>query len=318
MKSKFLLATAVLAVLSTPAYAGSFTLEGIALTRDDFENDNLIRTTAGDPIVFANDLDIEWTGGARATLESEFWGHDWQLSAFFVAPEKSHDQFGDVSGTFLFNSEYTYFDDLNADGNSRSAEIFGVETQWETWGAEFNWVKGLMSGLNGILGVRYINFRDKLVTITFDEVNDFLGTDNDIDRVSITATNNLAGIQIGLEGEWNLFQDLNFGASLKGGVAANFAMRHRSFSSDNNILNLRSDSIDETGFAQFAEFNPTLTFKFNESASLVVGGNVLWLNDISEASPHYATAGLSTDTNIRDDQDVLLYGATIGLKIATN
>lgn len=316
MKTKLLLSAAIAAALAAPVHAaGSFTLEGIALTRDDFNNDRLFRDTTD---AFASDLDVEWTGGARATYENEFWGHTWQLSAFFVAPEKSQNQFGSADNTLDFDAEYTFGDDLDSASNSTSAEIMTAATQWETWGAEFNWVNSLTKNVNWLLGVRYLNFRDKLSTVVFDELNDFNGTDTDIDRVGITATNNLAGLQIGLEGEWNLTQDLTFAASLKGGVAANFASRDRSFRSDDNIDNNRNDAIDDTGFAQFVEFNPKLAYKLNDNATLVVGGNVLWLNEIGTASAHYATAGLSTDRNIRDNEDVLLYGATVGLKIALN
>lgn len=316
MKTKLLLSAAIAAALAAPVHAaGSFTLEGIALTRDDFNNDRLFRDTTD---AFASDLDVEWTGGARATYENEFWGHTWQLSAFFVAPEKSQNQFGSADNTLDFDAEYTFGDDLDSASNSTDAEIMTAATQWETWGAEFNWVNSLTKNVNWLLGVRYLNFRDKLSTVVFDELNDFNGTDTGIDRVGITATNNLAGLQIGLEGEWNLTQDLTFAASLKGGVAANFASRDRSFRSDDNTDNNRNDAIDDTGFAQFVEFNPKLAYKLNDNATLVVGGNVLWLNEIGTASSHYATAGLSTDRNIRDNEDVLLYGATVGLKIALN
>jgi hypothetical protein len=317
MKTKLLLTSAMAVALAAPAFAGSFTLEGLALTRDDYNSDRLFRD-APRPDAFASDLDVEWAGGARATYENDFWGHSWQLSAFFVAPQKTNTQFGAPGALLDFDAEYTFGDDLASDANSEDAEIMSATSQWETWGAEFNWVKKLTNSINGIVGVRYINFREKLATTVFDELNDFNGTDTDIHRVSLSTQNNLAGLQIGLEGEWNLTQDMIFAASLKGGVAANFVSRDRSFRSDDNALDNRNDQIDDTGFAQFVEFNPKLAYKLNDSATLVVGGNVTWLNEVSTASSHYATAGLSTDRNIRDDDDVLLYGATVGLKLALN
>jgi hypothetical protein len=318
MKSKLLLTSALAAAIAAPAFAGSFTLEGLALTRDDYTGTLLATDSAPAPdtFLFADDLDVKWTGGARATYENEFWGHNWQLSAFFVVPSSDSVLFGpssdDIDLSYTFDPGAT----IDTTDNSQEAVIVAAQSEWEAWGAEFNWVKKLAGKLNLIVGARYINFSENLNTTTDDDNDDFTG---DRDFVQLSTNNDLVGLQVGLEGDWNLSSNVMIGGSLKGGIAANFVSRDRSFTDTDGASIPFADSINDTGFAQFAEFNPRLTVALSDSASLVVGGNVLWLNEVAEAAPHFPTAGNSNDlTNLRDDEDVLLYGATIGLKLALN
>jgi len=117
---------------------------------------------------------------------------------------------------------------------------------------------------------------------------------------------------------WKVWDCVSIGGALKGGVGANFVDRERRFASDNSNTFDYANSHDDTGFAQFAEFNPRVDIELSETATLTIGGTVLWINETSRAASHYQTVVDSTDSNLRDGDDELFYGASIGLKLALN
>lgn len=308
-------------------------IEGLYLEKDDGDT---IPLTAPDGVVPFNlvtddVIDFDATGGARATAQFQSFGHTWQASAFAVVAFDqdalvSNLDFGGVGGnnTSTTYAEFVGGSDPSANDPFNSNEVHALDLHLEgdLWGAELSWVKNLggygFGSFDLLVGVRYIHYGEDLVSIAFDEANDLSGADNDIDRAFIGIDNDLVGLQIGLQGMWNLTSNISLGGSLKGGIAANFVDRERSFSSDNLNYPAYANSHDDTGFAQFAEFNPRLDIALSETATLTIGGTVLWINETSRAASHYATVADATDSNVRDGDDELFYGASVGLKLALN
>lgn len=302
-------------------------IEGLYLEKDD--GDTIALTAPDTPGPFAlvttNDLDFDATGGARATAQFAAFGHTWQASAFGVV---SFDQDFFISNLEPgSNTDTTYAEFVGGTDTSQaqpenSDEIHALDLSLEAdlWGAEFSWVKNLggygWNNIDFLIGVRYLHYGEELFSEAFDDPNDLTG-DNDIDTSLIGVDNDLVGLQIGLQGMWQLTSNVSIGGTLKGGIAANFVDRERAFVDQDGGLNY-ADSHDDTGFAQFAEFNPRLDIALSDTATLTIGGTVLWINETSRAASHYETLADTTDSNLRDDDDELLYGASIGLKLALN
>jgi hypothetical protein len=303
-------------------------IEGLYLQKDD--GDTIAFTAPDDPgpfnLITTDELDLDATGGARITAQFAAFGSTWQASGFGVV---SFDQDLFVSNLNVpgNNTDTTYAEfvggsDLSQAQPENSDSIHALELGLEAdlWGAEFSWVKNLggygWNNIDFLVGVRYLHYGEELSSSVFDDANDLTG-DNDIDDAFIGVDNDLIGLQIGLQGMWQVSSNISIGGSLKGGVAANFVDRERSFVEQDGGL-AYADSHDDTGFAQFAEFNPRLDIALSESATLTIGGTVLWINETSRAASHYETLADTTDSNLRDDDDELLYGASIGLKLALN
>jgi hypothetical protein len=310
-----------------------FMIEGLYLEKDD--GDTLALTAPDGAGVFnliTDDvIELDGTGGARATAQFVAFGHTWQASAFGVV---SYDQDFFVSNLDVpgNNTSTTYAEfvggtdpSVNEPFNSDQLHALDLNLEAELWGAEFSWVKNLESygfkNVDLLVGVRYIHYGEDLGSVAFDESDDLPGGvfDNDIDSAFIGIDNDLVGLQVGLQGMWAVTSSISVGGSLKGGIAANFVDRERSyFGTGGGALPAFSDSHDDTGFAQFAEFNPRVDIALSETATLTIGGTVMWINETSRAASHYQTLADRTDGNVRDDDDEIFYGASVGLKLALN
>jgi hypothetical protein len=304
------------------------TIEGLYLQKDDGDSIAFTAPDGGGPfaLVTTDDLDLDATGGARITAQFAAFGSTWQASGFGVV---SFDQDFFISDLEPgSNTDTTYAEFIGgSDGSSgqpeNSDEIHALDLGLEAdlWGAEFSWVKNLggygWNNVDFLVGVRYLHYGEELTSAAFDSPNDLTG-DDDIDSAFIGVDNDLVGLQIGLQGMWQVSSNVSIGGSLKGGLAANFVDRERSFVDQDGVGLAYADNHDDVGFAQFAEFNPRVDIALSETATLTIGGTVLWINETSRAASHYETLADTTDGNLRDDDDELLYGASIGLKLALN
>lgn len=307
-----------------------FIIEGLYLEKDD--GDTIALTASDDGVspfalVTTGDLDLDATGGARATAQFAAFGHTWQASAFGVVSFDQDFFISDLEPGSNTDTTYAEFTGGNDPGdafpeNSDEIHALGLSLEAELWGAEISWVKNLggygWDNIDLLVGVRYIHYGENLSSSAFDSPNDLTG-DDDIDTAFIGIDNDLVGLQIGLQGMWQVSSNISIGGSLKGGLAANFVDRERSFVDQDGAPSLiYADSRDDTGFAQFAEFNPRIDIALSETATLTIGGTVLWINETSRAASHYETLADTADASVRDGDDELFYGASIGLKLALN
>ncbi|MDZ4867752.1 MAG: hypothetical protein SGI91_10545 [Alphaproteobacteria bacterium] len=304
------------------------TIEGLYLQKDDGDTIAFTTSDGGGPfaLVTTDDLDLDATGGARITAQFAAFGSTWQASGFGVVSFDQDFFISDLepgSNTDTTYAEFVGGSDASSGQPENSDEIHALDLGLEAdlWGAEFSWVKNLggygWNNVDFLVGVRYLHYGEELTSDAFDSPNDLTG-DDDIDSAFIGVDNDLVGLQIGLQGMWQVSSNVSVGGSLKGGLAANFVDRERSFVDQDGAGLAYADNHDDVGFAQFAEFNPRVDIALSETATLTIGGTVLWINETSRAASHYETLADTTDGNLRDDDDELLYGASIGLKLALN
>ncbi|NOT41939.1 MAG: hypothetical protein HOP13_15785 [Alphaproteobacteria bacterium] len=301
-----------------------FMLEGLYLVKDDADAIALTTSNGGGAfnLITSDVAELDDSGGLRITAQFDAFGHTWQASAFGVRFDDqqflaTNLDFGGVGG----NNTSTTYGEFSGTANSQQLHALELSKEGDLWGAEANWVRhlaGPAEGIDLLIGVRYIHFGEDLSGVAYDEANDFSGVDNGIDRFNIGVDNDLVGLQVGLQGMWDLGSHVAVGGSIKGGLAANFASRDRAFGSDNSNVFDYANSIDDTGFAQFVEVNPRIDLKLSENATITVAGTALWINETTRADSHFETVANGADANIRDDDDELVYGASIGLKLALN
>lgn len=172
--------------------------------------------------------------------------------------------------------------------------------------------------LNAFAGARYVFFGEKLESTAFDEQNDFNGTDNDIDRARIVANNHLIGGHLGITGHWRVHPQVELTGRAAFGLFANLVRRDRRFSSDDNVANAINDSLSGTRFAQMAEVKLGMKVMLNSGLYLTAGGNLFWLNGVTEAGRHFSTVTTGTDRNLRAGGSALFYGGHVGLVLRLN
>ncbi len=70
-----------------------------------------------------------------------------------------------------------------------------------------------------IIGARALFLDEELRTIAYDDLNDFLGADDEVDDASVDTENRFVGVQLGLQGFVDVTQNIKLGGSLKGASA---------------------------------------------------------------------------------------------------
>ena len=188
-------------------------------------------------------------------------------------------------------------------------------------GAEINYthspgaLANVGSGIRALFGARYIYFGEELNGSVFDAA---IGADDDIHQIRIDAENHLVGAQIGFEADHQIGSGVTVGGRLVGGLFANFINRDRRLVDEDTPGNGVDDSQSKTGFSQMVEFSPKIGFALTENTNLTLGGMVLWLNDVSDSSAYWSNMLNAGDSKIRDNESVLFYGVTAGVKINLN
>ena len=276
----------------------------------------------------SSDLKTKLNGGVRATVDIPTSFGMFQAS--FLASGKLlskgrifDDDFGGPDNT---NATYDNDAHLNpgSDVNTASSDdlaVLDIRTRSQFIGGELNWMANGFFDLGNFtpfIGARYLRYSEKLKSIAYDDADDFNGTDNDIDRVNIKTYNNLVGLQVGLAGFHPITEYISIGGKASGGLFVNIAHRKRSFSRDDSATDRFSDSLKKTAFAQVLEVNPQIRYLFSDNVYATLGGFLMWINGISAAGSHYATATDFQDNRIRANKSALFYGGSAGLTIKLN
>lgn len=275
-----------------------FSVEALALWRsstdtvlwEDFDSSELISTR-----------DIAGLGmgfGARfavgGPIADEF---GWQIAGLWAGPFSSE---GNSIGTSddLLNpiysdppttGNYTFLnaDDAFAMAFTESSSVGGLEAS-----ATFD-----MGEFRFLLGPRWIRYQASLGTVVYLDDDDFDGITDNIDRVDISSTNNLIGVQVGVEGMFPLFDDVSIGGRAAVGLYANHATLDRSYSADNGAAASPfttasvSDSSSATGFAQSVELSPKVALAVTPNIDVSLGAMLLFLNGVDEPGTHLAGIG---------------------------
>lgn len=208
--------------------------------------------------------------------------------------------------------------DPGADINSTNSEnIFALTAQHETqlFGGEVNVVRPF--GVPGLLiGPRAIYFGEELGVTVMEERDDvpgFVPQGTARDQVSVKTDNWMLGLQAGLQGMFALSDDLRVGGAVKAGIYDNIVSRRRTFFSLNQSVRRQDSSDSDHELAYAVEVNPRVELRVADGVYLSAAGSFLWLDNVSEATSHFATLTDLQDRDTRANGDVFFYGGSLGL-----
>lgn len=297
-----------------------FTVEGLSYRRSNPKTTALTGPFGATPFVplTSSDLDIgkKWSQGIKATVEGEVFERPFELSGFFLAPYTVEQLFTGLStgtgGGSSLRTNAIYANDPGGDisnyTNSNAISQLYVNHSTQLFGAELN-TKSVLGIPGLLLGGRAIYFGEDLSTVTRR-----FGSTTAIDAVTVQTRNYLFGPQIGLQGMFDIGGGVKVGGSVKAGLFANFVERERSYISRNQTqARAQQNFTGKTAFAQGVEVNPRIEIPLARGVTFNVGGQLLWLNNVSTAFSQYATVTDLQDHNVRAKDHALFYGVQAGL-----
>lgn len=278
--------------LSTPFY---FTLEGLMLARtggdaalyhddDDNEREDSIRDLLGPDLgyggrfVFGGQGDAGWGFEVGGLYAGGFGGHH-------VDVDSGNDYDAAYEDDFLGDLEFSHSDNFEGLELTERSSLLGLEAS-----ATYD-----LGDSRLFIGPRWMRYQSQLETVIYDDVNDYLGTDDEIDTVDIASLNDLIGLQVGIDGMIDVTDRVRLGGRAAVGVYANMATLDRFYEGTGGgspfVADTQESSSSATGFAHSVEVSPRIEFAASENLSLSLGGTLLWLNGVDNPGDHYAGMG---------------------------
>jgi len=159
-----------------------------------------------------------------------------------------------------------------------------------------------------ILGYRYLQIDESLLLQSFD-IDD--GFESDF---TTTAFNALHGIQIGAQGQWSLFDLVNFDFWAKFGVYGDIAGEHQIVRDLNNTVVFRDTRGRDTATSLVTDVGVQVVMPLGSSWSLHGGYSVMIINDIALAPDQMDfNINASAGTRVNTKSDLVLHGVNVGL-----
>ncbi|MBL8567124.1 MAG: hypothetical protein JNM89_15530 [Hyphomicrobiaceae bacterium] len=306
----------------------TMTVEGLYLQRGDKPGGPsfMTRPTGTTNPVAATDpgnLDLDSSGGGRVmlgvpaggflglsgtTLEiGGFWTGTFFDNMLYIGPDENHDSRYD-------NHPGNEFQSFNAD----FACCFAATLKNTLYGFEANVVAPMAgSGFRLFAGPRFISYRETLGAHVYDDMFSYIANDFNIDDIKIEVSNDLFGAQIGAEASVPVAPGIVFTTRISGGLYANRTEVESMISSRNNFAAPLFKSNSSTEFAQGIEILPTLTFELAKNLSLNLGGHLLYLHGVTEATRQFEGVA-DADAGVVQGGSAIFYGARAGLTIRLN
>ncbi|THB65210.1 MAG: hypothetical protein D6E12_13160 [Desulfovibrio sp.] len=336
MKSSFVLLLALMLVLPCAALAETIDdndlrieLEPLYLWRNSSSEYTMLYNT-----ILPGSNVWPWrhfnTGQIQAPAGIGFQGDvTWQLSDFFAiqvggfwTPEIS------TSGTQFDPNEpngggtdavynRSPGNDLNT-WASQGLQSLEYTFDSQIWGLEANLRGNLGDDLPWLelyLGYRYISYYEELGTVAYDDLDDYQGTDNEIDRVNIVSSNHLHGAQLGVDVEFELCEGLTVGTDAWVAAFRNLVSVSRDFRTDDRPNNVRDDSMSGANWAYGFGFSPELRYQPWDNVAFTLGGDFIHISNISMAGAYYKTVANLDDDTLRPYDGVVYMGAHAGIVI---
>jgi hypothetical protein len=159
-----------------------------------------------------------------------------------------------------------------------------------------------------ILGYRYLQIDESLLLQSID-IQDAFESD-----FTTTAFNALHGIQIGAQGQWSLFDLVNFDFWAKFGVYGDIAGQHQIVRDLNNTVVFRDTRGRDTATSLVTDVGVQVVMPLGSSWSLHGGYSAMIINDIALAPDQMDfNINASAGTRVNTKSDLVLHGVNVGL-----
>jgi len=181
-----------------------------------------------------------------------------------------------------------------------------------------HWTSAIQSGeLNVIYpwgnfqligGYRYFEIDERF---TLEAINNVTFGTSDFDAF---AFNQMHGGQIGVQGQWSLFDLVNFDFWAKFGVFADVAGEHQILRDLNNTVVLRDSRGSSTEASYISEVGAQIMIPLGASLSVHAGYDVFFINHVALAPEQFDFGDqLNSGTHVRHTGDFILHGVNVGL-----
>ncbi len=303
----------------------TMTFEGLYLQRGDNPGGPsfMTRPTGTTNPVAATDpgnLDLGGSGGGRVmvgipaggflglsgtTLEiGGFWAGTFSDNMLYIGPDENHDSRYD-------NHPGNEFQSFNGD----FACCFAATLKNTLYGVEANLVAPMAgAGFRLFAGPRFISLRETLGAHVYDDLLSYNANAGRIDDIRIEVSNDLFGAQIGAEASLPVAPGIVFSTRISGGLYANRTEVDSIISDRSGFTAPLIKSNSSTEFAQGIEILPTLTFELAKNLSLNLGGHLLYLHGVTEATRQFEGVA-DADAGVVQGGSAIFYGARAGLTI---
>ena len=146
---------------------------------------------------------------------------------------------------------------------------------------------------------------------TLEAINNVTFGTSDFDAF---AFNQLHGGQIGVQGQWSLFDLVNFDFWAKFGVFADVAGQHQILRDLNNTVVLRDTRGSSTEASYISEVGAQIMIPLGASLSVHAGYDVFFINHVALAPEQFDFGNqLDSGTHVRHTGDFVLHGVNVGL-----
>ncbi len=342
MKPFLLAAVAVIALESTVANAQQtirtparapvaaeadwvFSAEGMAMWRGGFTRNGLVLDTTLNKNFDSSIVEPDGAAaGMRAYIEKKIGGgRSVELGGFFTAPS-SRSALLTNSSELLFAAYDTFYNPANPSFSNSNVAYSGAYTySTQVMGVEANYKMpfyALGPNVNVFGGVRWIRLKDGFSSWVSDDLASFQGLATNNDYATIRMTNDLFGLQIGLQGMMPVGNGFAVGGRGAFGLYANSIERNFSFFSQNGSTGLAvnpfANTTNTTAFAQALELMPRVEYAFARNWVAFVSGQYLMLHGVGDVTSGYGDFGRVPGGTLTTDNTAHFYGVSGGLKVS--
>jgi hypothetical protein len=284
-------------------YAWSGGLDALGMNRDNGTNVVLVQDT--------NTLATEFNS-SQLHFDDEIGGKVWfqLMGPSGIAVQATYMKLA----TFVADGSVFGADNLQIPFPlaSSTTDFFGA--------AQMNshWTSAIQSGEVNVIypwgnfqligGYRYFEIDEGF---TLEAINNVTFGTSDFDAF---AFNQMHGGQIGVQGQWSLFDLVNFDFWAKFGVYADVAGEHQILHDLNNTVVLRNTRGSSTEASYISEVGAQIMIPLGASLSVHAGYDVFFIDHVALA-PEQLDFGdqLNSGTHVRHTGDFILHGVNVGL-----
>jgi hypothetical protein len=280
----------------------------------------------GSPVVLRlSDLDPDYTWGVRATAGYRVEDCAVEFTGFYLSNHtgrKQVDRQGQLDLPF-FNPPLGFEGD---NGLWLQADRVRLDLDDAMGDAEvnFRWAPNCFSGIEWILGVRYLDLRERLGIFTGDDdltVVDAFGRPDPTRQATLALKthNQILGPQLGLEGEWGLgecgcLSQVSVGVTLKGVWGVNFLGLERQLIRGDGLIGFATHR-NETIFSHLYEVGVFVDWGINDHIRLRTGYDMMWLLHVADVQDQLDFNLANTFGAKKDNGNIFFQGPQIELQL---
>lgn len=263
---------------------------------------------AGATVISTSHLDNEFDAGGRWTI-GKVLTPCWRVEGGFTGNYAWGDRIGVRSADDLSSILSNFADPEVANLDLNNFALLETHTRFSSAELNFKYWVDVPPGpmdISLIAGFRYFNLDEQLHFRTESA--------NAINDLNVNTFNDLYAVQIGIEGAFLVSPHWWIEASVKGGLAQNFAEHRSAYSIDNAAPTLRALNQDRTSF--YGDVLVAANVQITPGLVLRAGYQATFINGVALAAENVETNNamlLNGPTILRDSGEIAVHGPILGV-----